>query len=149
MEMVATWVPALALIDWSGVRAHPPTCGARFDGELLLWGLFRPVFHDAPHRLFDWLPDDSRPALARRILHLILAGNVDEAIRAAKGYYRAAGRHVVDVPTGVAIGDDLPARLAAALLIPADDRDIRAGLTRWLYPEKLKTARGGSPWPMT
>jgi CRISPR-associated protein Csx17 len=139
-EMVVAWVPALALIDWDGVRANPPARGGRFAGELLLWGLFRPIFHEDPHRLFDWLPDDSRPALARRILHLILAGNVDEAIRAAKGYYRAAGRRVVDVPTGATNGDDLPTRLAAALLIPADDRDIRAGLTRWLYPEKLKTA---------
>lgn len=138
--VIADWVPALALIDWDGVRVAPSASRPRSAGELLLWGLFRPIFHENPHRLFDWLPDDPKPALARRILHLILAGNMDEAIRAAKGHYRAAGRRIVDVPTAVTSGDDLPARLAAALLIPVADRVIQDGLTRWLFPQKLTTA---------
>ncbi len=140
MEMIADWVPALAVIDWNGVRVAPSASRQRFAGELLLWGLFRPIFHENPYRLFGWLPDAPRPALARRILHLILAGNTDEAIRAAKSHYRAAGRRVVDVPAAVTSGDDVPTRLAAALLIPVADRNIRDGLTRWLFPQKLTTA---------
>ncbi len=139
-ELIASWVPALALIDWTGVRASSSPAGVRFAGELLLWGLFRPIFHESPHRLFEWLPEETQPAHARRILHLILAGGMDEAVRAAKGYYRAVGRHVVDVPVAMPGGDDLSPRLAAALLIPAADPDIRAGLNRWLFPEKLTTA---------
>jgi CRISPR-associated protein Csx17 len=136
LDLIASWVPALSLIDWTVVRLGSSSGGVRFAGDLLLWGLFRPIFHENPNRLAEWLPQETRPAFARRILNLILAGNIDEAVRTANSYYRASGRKVVDVPVAFP-GGDLPTRLAAALLIPAADRDIRDGLKRWLFPVKL------------
>jgi hypothetical protein len=108
-----------------------------FAGELLLWGLFRPLFHENPHSLFEWLPREPKPALARRILNLIQFGNLEEAIRAAEAYYQAAGRSVVNVPGSRSFDDNLPARLAAVLLVPARSDDVRRGLRRWLVPEKV------------
>ena len=142
--LVADWTPALSLIDW---RSESTPTGPRGDtptGAALLLNLLRPVFHYDPKRVLRWLPSDAdwppRPAFARRILNLIQAGNFDEACRAAKSHYQAAGRRVVDVPVDLSGDADLPTRLAAALLIPAADRDIQEGLARWLFPEKFTTA---------
>lgn len=140
LDMIATWVPALTLIDWNEQKVNPSPVGVLFAGELLLWGLFRPIFHEAPRRLFPKAPVESRPAQSRRILQLILAGNLEEAVQIAKAHYRAAGRRVVEVPVAFPIDHDFPTRLAASLLIPVRDRDIRDGLARWLFPEKLSPA---------
>ncbi len=137
LEQVAEWTLAFSLIDWRAARPRGRRDSLPFAGELLLLGLFRPIFHENPHRLFEWLPKEPKPALARRILHLIQFGYLEEAIRAAQGYYQAAGRSVVNVPGSRSFDDNLPARLAAALLVPLRNDDIRRGLRRWLVPEKV------------
>ncbi len=137
LDQIAEWVLALGLIDWKAARPEVRCGHLTFTGELLLLSLFRPIFHDKPNRLFDWLPNEPKPALARRILNLIQLGNLEEAIQVAKGYYQAAGRSVVNVPSGHSFAADLPARLAAALLVPLRDDDLRRGLSRWLVPEKV------------
>jgi CRISPR-associated protein Csx17 len=137
LDQMAEWVLALSLIDWKTTR--PKVChdDLPFAGDLLLLGLFRPIFHEKPHRLFDWLPKQPKPALVRRILNLIQFGNLEEAIQAAKSYYQAAGRSVVNMSSGCTFDGDLPMRLTAALLVPQRNEDVRRGLSRWLVPEKL------------
>ncbi len=138
LDRVAEWVLALSLFDWKATRPEVQSDSLPFAGELLLSGLFRPIFHENPKRLFpDWLFNEPKPTLARRILNLIQFGNLEEAIQAAKGYYQAAGHSVVNVPSGRSFDDDLPTRLTAALLVPLRDDDIRRGLSRWLVPGKV------------
>jgi CRISPR-associated protein Csx17 len=137
LEQAVTWIPALSLIDWRAGGGSNRLSRSRHAGDLLLFWLFRPIFHEHPHRLDDRLPKEPKPSLARRILHLIQFSNLDEAVQLARGYYRAAGRSVVDPPPVHSVGDNFAARLSAALLVPLDDREIRKGLARWLVPEKL------------
>ena len=61
MNQVADWVLALGLIDWRGTKPAVRSVSIPFTGELLLLGLFRPIFHESPHRLIDWLPSESKP----------------------------------------------------------------------------------------
>jgi len=137
LDQIAHWVFAFSLIDWK--RAKPKVHRDRlsFAGELLLLGLFRPIFHENPHGLFDWLPKQPKPALARRILNLIQFGNLEGAIQAAEHYYQTAGHSVVNVPSVLSFDDSLSDRLAAALLVPLRRDDIRRGLRRWLIPERV------------
>lgn len=137
LELLADWILALGLIDWTDYDAGPRIEGGRHTGDMLLFGLFRPIFHECPRRVAEWLPEDARPALARRVLNLIQFGQWGEAVQAAGAYYRAAGRRVVDLPPDRPTNDLLPARLAAALLAPLNDQDIRRGLSRWIVPEKV------------
>ena len=137
LDQMAEWVLALSLIDWKTTRPKVRRDSLPLAGELLLLGLFRPIFHENPSRLFEWLPNEPKAALVRRILNLIQSGSLEEAIQAAKSYYQAAGRSVVNVPSGRSFGDDLAARLAAALLVPLSKDDIQRGLSRWLVPDKL------------
>jgi CRISPR-associated protein Csx17 len=137
LDLVADWVLSLSLIDWKAARPKVRRDRLPLGGELALLGLFRPIFHENPHSLFDWLPKEPKPALARRILNLIQFGNLEEAIRAAEDYYQAAGRSVVKMPSDRSFDNDFPARLAAALLVPLRTDDIQRGLSRWLVPEKV------------
>jgi CRISPR-associated protein Csx17 len=137
LDEVVEWVLALSLIDWQAARPMVRSGNFPFAGELLLLGLFRPIFHENPKRLFDWLPKEPKAALVRRILNLIQFGSLEEAIQAAKGYYQAAGRSIIDVPAGCSLGDDLPARLTASLLVPLKNDDLQRGLNRWLVAEKV------------
>ncbi len=137
LDQIAEWVLSFSLIDWKAARPKVRRDSLPFAGELLLLGLFRPIFHENPSCLFEWLPKEPKPALARRILNLIQFGNLEEAIQAAKGYYQAAGRSVVNVSTGRSFDDDIPVRLAATLFVPLRNHDIRRGLSRWLVPEKV------------
>ena len=66
LEQVAEWALAFSLIDWRAARPRVRRDSLPFAGELLLLGLFRPIFHENPHRLFEWLPKEPKPALARR-----------------------------------------------------------------------------------
>lgn len=136
-ELLGDWILALGLIDWRDGHSEPHDDGVRHDGDLLLFGLFRPIFHECPRRIADWLPEDARPALARRVLNLIQFGQWEESFQAARAYYRAAGRHIVNLSPGRPSDDNFPARLAAALLAPLNDHDIRRGLGRWIVPEKV------------
>ncbi len=137
LGLAAEWALALSLIDWKAARPKVRRDSVLFGGDLLLLGLFRPIFQENPHRLYDWLPKEPKPTLVRRILNLIQFGSLEEAVLAAKGYYQAAGHAVVNVPSGGSFEGDLPARLAASLLVPLRNDDIRRGLSRWLVPEKV------------
>src|SRR5207248_2452678 len=116
LDQSAEWVLAFSLIDWKTTKPRVRRDSLPFAGELLLLGLFRPIFHENPHRLLDWLPKEAKPALARRILNLIQFGSIEEAIQAAEGYYQAAGHSVVNLPSGRSFNDGFSTRLAAALL---------------------------------
>jgi CRISPR-associated protein Csx17 len=137
LDQAAEWVLAFSLIDWKAAKPKVQRDSLPFAGELLLLGLFRPIFHENPRRLFDWLPKEPKPALARRILNLIQFGNLEEAVRAAAGYYQAAGHSVVNLPSGRSFDDGLSERLTVALLVPLRSDDIQRGLRRWLIPEKV------------
>jgi hypothetical protein len=71
------------------------------------------------------------------VLNLVQFGQWEEAFQAARTYYRAAGRRIVDIPPDRPADDLFPARLAADLLVPQNDQDILRGLSRWIVPDKM------------
>jgi CRISPR-associated protein Csx17 len=140
LDRTAEWVLAFSLIDWRAAKPKVRRDTMPTAGDLLLLGLFRPIFHENPPSLFNWLAGSPKPALARRILNLMQFGNLEQAIQAAQGYYQAAGRSVVNLPGSCSFNEGLSERLAAALLVPLRIEDIRRGLRRWLVPEKVDSA---------
>lgn len=137
LDLTAKWMLAFSLIDWKGVTPKVDRNNMPFAGELHLLGLFRPIFHENPNRLFDWLPKEPKTALARRILNLIQSGNIEAAIRAAENHYQAMNHSVVKLPSNQEFSENLSAKLPAALLIPLRSDEIRRGLRRWLVPENV------------
>ncbi len=144
---VANWIPPLSLIDWS----QQPRAAIRYsmvdnlshasDGTVMLHALVRPLFHadqqsdvffDKEKRLFrrDQLP---KANLLRRLFHLLRFGEIDEAIQVLRDRYLAVGRTIVMPPQGLVADGE---RIAAALLIPMSDHDVKHGLERWLQPSR-------------
>lgn len=147
LEEVAKWIPPLSLIDWSrqadatnrpGSSAEPR---ANADGTALLHALVRPLFHVDTQTSFElepgqplFRPDQLPKAnLMRRLFHLLRFGSIDEAVQVLRDRYLAVGYAIVE-PPGNLIADG--ERIAAALLIPMQHRDLRNGLIRWLQPSR-------------
>lgn len=144
LEMVAKWVPALSLIDWSRSRPQAalqdrPNTAA--DGTALLHALVRPLFHCCETRGVRFrdgtqlFRKEQRPKinLLRRLFHLLRFNAIDEALQVLRDRYLAVGRAIVEPPMGLQA--DGP-RIAAALLIPLDNHAVANGLERWLQPAK-------------
>lgn len=152
LEEVMNWVPALSLIDWSGWNAdsasvsghsnRPITVG---DGRAMLHGLVRPLFHcdrernlelENGKRLFradqNQLP---KASLLRRLFNLLRFNSLDELILVLRDCYLALGHSIVMPPCKLEADGE---RIAAALLIPMSERDVAAGLRRWLQPTKTR-----------
>lgn len=107
----------------------------------MLHALVRPFFHVDSKRnlavepskaLFrsDQLP---RPNLLRRLFHLLRFGAINEAVQIVRECYLAVGQSIVMPPGDLVANGEL---IAAALLIPMNERDIEHGLKRWLQPPR-------------
>jgi len=143
-DLLARWIPALSLIDWSRQATLADRYAApSLTGEAALYALFRPIFQPHLNSVLDWLPSEpevsGKPAIARRVTALLQAGDLDSAIAAATNFYRSMGRSVVEVSFPTSSDPDLCERLAASMLIPVSDFDIRDSVNRWLIPLKRTT----------
>lgn len=145
LEVVAKWIPALSLIDWSQHHeSGRPSSGYHdlpdeLDGTALLHALARPLFH-AEHGRYVALTDGTslfahgrrpRPGILRRVFNLLRHNAIDEAVEALRNSFLAVGRRVVELP--VHLKADGP-RIAAALLFPLNDSDVSLNFQRWLQP---------------
>ncbi len=139
-DLLARWIPALSLMDWSRQAAHDQYAVPSLTGEAAIYALFRPIFHPRLNSLLDWLPSEpevnGKPAIARRITTLLQAGDLESAIAAATTFYRSMGRSVVEVSLPTSSDPDFCERLAASMLIPVRDSAIQDGVNRWLIPLK-------------
>ncbi|MEW6365726.1 MAG: type I-U CRISPR-associated protein Csx17 [Acidobacteriota bacterium] len=138
VDRVCAWIPALSLLDWSrsgpgmpsGVMRSPPA-----DGTHLLHSLFKPFFHPRAVQVLGRSTRNCQPraGLSRSLLHLIQYGHLEEAFQLVRNWYLAVGSDIVLPPPDLATDGE---RLAAALLMPMQDRDVERGLLRWLQPTK-------------
>ena len=71
---------------------------------------------------------------ARSLVTLVLAGNIDAALRLASSRYAMAGTRVASFDATFATHD--PDRLVAALLFTISDRDRAVLFERWLRPRR-------------
>lgn len=150
LELMAQWVPPLALLNWSQrtwqpPRSHISTRAPEPDGASLLDALFRPFFQPTgltlgndEHRRLLFDPDPSKnqwptPTVTRRLFNLIHQGTIDDAVELARSRYLAVECPIVPLPVNV---DNVPMALAAALLVPMKSRHLQARLQRWLQPAK-------------
>jgi CRISPR-associated protein Csx17 len=141
-ELLARWLPALTLIDWSGAIYNWKDKSVELP-ELVhpLYSLFRPLVDPQDVRvnskpLFPFSQSDSRKphvAAIRTIVNLLLQNQIDEAVAHARRRYLSAGWRTFDPPLSEMVID--AERLAAALLIPVDPVEIAARFRRdWLLP---------------
>ncbi|MDA0661099.1 MAG: type I-U CRISPR-associated protein Csx17, partial [Planctomycetota bacterium] len=154
-ELMAQWIPALSLIDWSQPKRRVALFEVEslpLDGTALLHALAKPLFHGRNIPLSNrnpreaeseqcWLyPEDSNgptPGFLRRLFNLLRFNSLDEALQLMRDRYRANGYEIVMPPPGfIADGE----RVAAALLIPLSDKELAYGLRRWLQPVRSRPA---------
>ena len=149
LDQIARWIPPLSLINWSrwsriastvpDLESNQPRYVA--DGTGMLHALIRPLFHCDPKRnvyLDDGTPlfqpeQMPKPNLLRRLFNLLRFGELDEAVKVLRDRYLAVGRSIVMPPEGLVADRE---RIAAALLIPMSDSDVRCGVRRWLQPAR-------------
>jgi len=139
-ELIAQWIPALSLLSWkrgsSGLTStewspHP------------LYTLIRPILDPEGLKLegrslFPLKDQDTRKphaATARKLVNLILQGEIDRAVQLARRKYLAAGWRTFDPPDGELLLDG--ERLAAALLIPMNHQSLAKRLCKdWIFSPK-------------
>jgi CRISPR-associated protein Csx17 len=142
-DLLARWIPALSLLDWSRQPASDQHVVPSLTGETALYALFRPIFQPRLNSVLYWLPSETKvsgkPAVARRLTTLLQGGDLESAIAAATAFYRSMGRSVVEVTVPTSSDPDFCERLAATMLIPVGDSNIRDGVNRWLIPLKRTT----------
>lgn len=149
-DLLNRWLARLALFDWHYVAHQMRTVAASdtgdvdSDGALALFGLLRPLFDLLPlnmranGRTCDLLERKSgarTPALARSLANLLRTGQVDIAVRMAKGRYAMAHTPLIraDTPWSIADGD----RLLAAMLFTVSDHKRSTLIRPWLRPQRL------------
>jgi len=143
-ELLARWLPALTLIDWSGYHSRSSERAVVPDVPVPpLYSLFRPLFDPdnirvSGKQIFSFSQSDSRmphSASLRAIVNLLLQSQIDEAVAHARRRYLGAGWRIFDPPKGeIAIDGE---RLVAALLIPVDADEVASRFrTDWLLPSK-------------
>jgi CRISPR-associated protein Csx17 len=140
VEMIARWIPPLALIDWSKAESgstHGYEDQSALDGDALLHALFRPFFHSGAIRVRKevFFPENKRPraGLSMHLYHLLQHGSFNEAVQVASNAYRAAGHVIVKTSGDIHIHGDL---ISAAILIPMMSKDVSSGIERWLQVPK-------------
>lgn len=152
--LFSVWLSRLALFDWRTVprevRAliHVEVQAPRADGELALLGLMQPLIDQRPLVIGNLSPNDlltdetgaRTTEVARSLVTLIRAGNLDAALRLAISRYAMAGARLAsfDVPWRA----HNPDRLVAALLFPISDRDRAVLFERWLRPRRRRQQGG-------
>lgn len=142
-ELIARWIPALTLLDWSrGARRQSTVNSSTFPLNRF-YTLLRPLF--VPHRTIvknrSLFPrsggDQGQPhtAVARSLTNLLLQNSIEEAVALARRYYLAAGWKTFHVSTHELSVDT--ARLAATLLIPVDaDQLGERVFNHWIIREQ-------------
>ncbi|GIW54967.1 MAG: hypothetical protein KatS3mg082_1371 [Nitrospiraceae bacterium] len=141
-ELIARWIPPLALIDWKHTRFRATESKESQNFPLhSLYSLFRPLLDPTGlviegRPLFPLQEDDSRrphAAAIRMLVNLILQGSIDQAVDLARRRYLSAGWRTFEPPLGEMRVDC--ERLAAALLVPAEPAEIAARFAKdWLMP---------------
>jgi CRISPR-associated protein Csx17 len=150
-RLLARWLGRVALFDWRNISQTLRQCFRcesslpPADGPLLLLGLLQPLFDARPLRLPNF---PERPNVlseetgartggaARTIAALVRTGQVDAAVRMARGRYAMADAPLMRTEESWIVAD--PERLLAALLIPIDHRERSALVQRWLRPQRQK-----------
>ena len=147
-SLFSAWLSRLALFDWrkvpQEVRAliQPEPHIPRADGELALVGLMQPLVDQrslvvrdlSPYNLLSDETGARTTEAARSLVTLVLAGNIDAALRLASSRYAMAGTRVASFDATFATHD--PDRLVAALLFTISDRDRAVLFERWLRPRR-------------
>lgn len=141
-ELLARWLPALTLIDWSrAIRNWKDKSVEPLELVHPLYSLFRPLVDPQDVRvngkpLFPFIQSDSRKpnvAAIRSIVNLLLQNQIDEAVAHARRRYLGAGWRTFDAPLREMMLD--AERLGAALLIPVDPVEIALRFRKdWLLP---------------
>ncbi len=151
-RILERWLSRLALFDWrevplrlrSQLRAGGQA-GDRVpvDGALCLFGLFQPLFDLRPVRpmgrdenVLDPATGARTAAVARRLIALIQAGQVDAAVDLAASRYAMARTPLAKFDVTWFAGD--PEHLLASLLFTVSARERAALLQRWLRPQRKK-----------
>ena len=146
------WLSRLALFDWRTVsrslRAKLRAGGQAgdrvpADGPLCLFGLLQPLFDHCPvplaggdDDLLDPGTGSRTPAVARRLIALIQAGQLDAAVDLAASRYAMARTPLAKFDLTWFVGD--PDRLLASLLFTVSARERAALVQRWLRPQRKK-----------
>jgi len=140
-DLIATWIPPLTLIDWSGWDAIPrDDCPASsLDGTELVYALLKPFFHGTYAdtmllvggvRVFETRERKPRPTFLRRLFHHVRFNEIDQAVELATARYRVLGHSIIEPDSIQADGE----RIAAALMIPMSRSHVASGFSRWLKP---------------
>lgn len=146
------WLSRLALFDWRTVphslreklrAGGQPADRLPADGPVCLFGLLQPLFALWPLRLpgqdDDLLDPETgarTPAVARRLIALIQAGQLDAAVDLAASRYAMAGTPLAKFDVSWFMSD--PDRLLASLLFTVSARERAALVQRWLRPQRKK-----------
>lgn len=141
-ELLVRWIPALSLLSW---KRRLSGDGSKEWSPHPLYSLIRPIL-DPDDIEIDRRPlfpldhhDARRPhtASARKLVNLILQGDIDQAVQLARRRYLAAGWRTFDPPAGELWIDR--ERLAAALLIPMNTQSLSRRLREdWILSSKSK-----------
>ena len=140
LDEIAGWLPALALIDWSGDIRQPDNAYTdSLNGTELAFALVKPFFHGTyshlleisdGEKLFENRDRKPGPHFLRKLFHHLRFNEIDRGIQLAISRYRANGHSIIDPGPIEADGE----RIAAALMIPMRHSDVASGLNRWLKP---------------
>jgi CRISPR-associated protein Csx17 len=149
---VERWLWRLALFDWRTVsrdlreklRAGGQAANRLLaDGPLCLFGLLQPLFDHRPLRLAgrddDLLDPETgarTPAVARRLIALIQAGQLDAAVDLAASRYAMARTPLAKFDVTWFVRD--PHSLLASLLFTVFGQERAALVQRWLRPQRKK-----------
>lgn len=140
-DLIANWLPPLALIDWSNWSADSTKHSTQdsFDGTELVYALLKPFFYGTycdnklqvrGTQVFETPDRKPRPTFLRQLFHHVRFNEIDQATELATTRYRALGHSIIEPHSVEADGE----RIAAALLIPMPRSYVASGLSRWLKP---------------
>ena len=151
-RLMERWLSRLALFDWRTVSRslrEKLRAGGQAadrlpaDGPVCLFGLLQPLFALWPLRLpgrdDDLLDPETgarTPAVARRLIALIQAGQLDAAVDLAASRYAMARTPLAKFDVTWFMSD--PDRLLASLLFTVSARERAALVQRWLRPQRKK-----------
>ena len=126
-------------MDWAKGPIQPTPRWANgaepLSGMSLLDGLIRPIFQRraARGRLFPDISLDHLPkaALIRRVFHLLVQNEINDAVRLVQNSYVSLRQQTVSPPMNLHVEGR---RLAAAFLVPISASDVQERFARWFEP---------------
>jgi len=155
--LMERWVTRLAIFDWrtvapelqkrvrggGQVTGRMPEAADRVPahGLLCLFGLLQPLVDLCPvplrNRNDDLLHPETgarTPAVARRLIALVHAGQIDAAVELAASRYAMARAPLARLEASWFVGD--PDRLLASFLFPVAPHERATLVERWLRPQR-------------